>query len=209
MIIDLHVHTKAFSTDSMMDPDEAIKEAKKIGLDGICITEHNKVWEVEEIQRLSQRYGFLIINGVEVDTVEGHVLVFGLHMDFKKVLHVHDLREMVNQEGGVIIAAHPFKGFRAFGFSDLSLSPEQGSQRPIFRSVDALEGFSGKTTEKESHLAQEVAQILGMKVTGGSDAHSLEELGKCVTVFENNIRDEATLIKELKAGRFRAENFRK
>ena len=209
MIIDLHVHTKAFSTDSMMDPEEAIKEAKKIGLDGICITEHNKVWEVEEIQRLSQKYGFLIINGVEVDTVEGHVLVFGLHRSFNKIVRVRALREMVNQVGGVIIAAHPFKGFRAFDFSDLSLSPEQGSRKPIFQSVDALEGFSGKTTEKESQMAQEVAGILEMKITGGSDAHSLEELGKCVTVFENNIRDEATLIEELKAGRFRAENFRK
>jgi len=209
LIIDLHVHTKAFSSDSNLDPEEAIKEAKKVGLDGICFTEHNKVWEIEEIRRLSRKWGFLVANGVEVDTVEGHVLVFGLHRDFERIIHVQELREMADQAGGVMIVAHPFKSFRVFGVSDLSLSPEQASQRPIFKSVDALEGFSGKTAEKENILAQEVARILGMNMTGGSDAHSLEAIGKCVTIFENNIKDEAGLIQELKRGRFQAAYFRR
>ena len=209
MIIDLHVHTKVFSSDSNLDPEDAIEEAKRIGLNGICLTEHNKAWEAEEIRRLSQKWEFPVISGVEVDTVEGHVLVFGLHRDFRRVIRIHELREMANRAGGVLIAAHPFTSFRVFGVSDLRLSPEQASQRPIFKSVDALEGFSGKTAEKENLLAQEVARILGMKMTGGSDAHSLEAIGKCVTIFENNIEDEAGLIQELKRGRFQAAYFRK
>ena len=119
MIIDLYVHTKAFSTDSILDPEEAIKEAKRIGLDGLCFTEHNKVWEIEEIRRLSRRWEFLVINGIEVDTVEGHVLVFGLHRDFEKIIRVHELREIVKQAGGVMIVAHPFKSFRALAGSHL------------------------------------------------------------------------------------------
>lgn len=208
MIIDLHVHTKLLSSDSILSPDEAIEEAKRIGLDGICFTEHNKVWDVEEIRRLSEKWGFLVINGVEVDTVEGHVLVFGLHRDFDRIIRVHDLREMTNQEGGVIIAAHPFKSFRVFGVSDLSLSPEQASQRSVFRSVDALEGYSGKTAEKENILAQEVARFMGMNMTGGSDAHSAEAIGRCVTIFRNDIKDEAGLVEELKRGRFHGAYFR-
>ena len=137
------------------------------------------------------------------------MLVFGLHRDFDSIIHVHELKEMVEQVNGVMIAAHPFKGFRIFGFSELKLTPEQASKRPIFQSVDALEGFSGKTMERESHLAQEVAQKLGMKMTGGSDAHSINEIGKCVTIFENRVRTEAELIEELKRGRFQASHFRK
>jgi len=101
------------------------------------------------------------------------------------------------------------KGFRVFSVSDLSLSPEQASQRPIFKSVDALEGFSGKAAERENLLAQEVARILGMNITGGSDGHSIEAIGKCVTISENNIKDEAGLIQELKRARFQAAYFRK
>jgi len=209
LIIDLHVHTEAFSSDSNLDPEEAIKEAKRIGLDGICFSEHNKAWEMEEIRRLSRKWEFLVVNAIEVDTVEGHVLVFGLHRDFERVIHVRELREMANQAGGVMIAAHPFKSFRVFGVSDLSLSPEQASRRPIFESVDALEGFSGKTAEIDNILAQEVARLLGMNMTGGSDAHSLEAIGKCVTIFVNNIDDEAGLVEELKRGQFTAAYFRK
>jgi hypothetical protein len=209
LIIDLHVHTKVFSSDSSLDPEEAIQEAKGIGLDGICFTEHNKAWEAEQIHRYSSRWNFPVLCGVEVDTIEGHVLVFGLNRDFGGVIRVHELREWVNEAGGVMIVVHPFKGFRVFGFSDLQLSPEQASKRPIFQSVDAIEAFSGRTMEKESNLAQEVSRQLGLKVVGGSDAHSVSEIGRCVTIFDNNIDSEAELITELKAGRFHAGYFRK
>ena len=209
MVIDTHVHTKPLSADSTLDPEAAIREAKEIGLDGICFTEHNRAWPREEIARLSEKWEFLVLSGVEVDTAEGHVLVFGLHRDFDRVVRAAKLRDMVEAVGGFMVAAHPFKGFRVFGFSELNLSPEQGSQRPIFRSVDALEGFSGKTIEKESLMAEEVARILDMKMTGGSDAHSVEGVGNSATFFERAIRDEAGLIEELRAGRFRAGHFRK
>jgi len=209
LIIDLHVHTKVFSSDSILDPEEAIQEAKGIGLDGICFTEHNKVWDEEQLHKLNSKWNFPVLGGVEVDTVEGHILVFGLRREFPGIIRVHELRDLVNQVGGVMIVAHPFKGFRVFGFSDLQLSPEQASKRPIFQSVDAIEAFSGRTMEKESNLAQEVSKQLGLKVVGGSDAHSVSEIGRCVTIFDNNIESEAELITELKAGRFHAGYFRK
>ena len=58
MVIDLHIHTKRLSTDSALDPQEAIQEAKWRGLDGICFTEHNKIWEAEEIEKVRGRGGF-------------------------------------------------------------------------------------------------------------------------------------------------------
>lgn len=208
MIIDLHIHTRVFSADSNLDPEEAIQEAKRIGLNAICFTEHNKVWGAEEAQQLSSKWNFPVLRGVEVDTVEGHVLVFGLYRDFEGVIRVNELREWVNEVGGAMIAAHPFKGFRVFGFSELKLTPEQAARRPTFQHVDAIEAYSGRTTEKESSLAQGVSANLGLKVVGGSDAHSLKEIGRCVTIFENNIRNEAELIAELKRGGFKAGYFR-
>ena len=40
MIIDLHVHTTLGSADSIIDPGELVEIAQKVGLDGVCITEH-------------------------------------------------------------------------------------------------------------------------------------------------------------------------
>lgn len=197
------------SSDSSLVPEAAIQEAKRIGLDGICFTEHNKVWGFEDIQKLSSKWNFPILRGVEVDTVEGHVLVFGLYRDFAGVIRVNELRQWVDEVGGMMIAAHPFKGFRVFGFSELKLSPEQASKRPIFHSVDAIEAFNGKSNERENNLAQEVGVRLGLKLAGGSDAHTVREVGRCVTVFENAISSEVELVAELKAGRFKGDYFHK
>jgi hypothetical protein len=43
---------------------------------------------------------------------------------------------------------------------------------------------------------------LKFRGTGGSDAHSVEEVGRCVTIFQNQIEAEEDLVAELKAGRF-------
>jgi len=181
----------------------------RIGLDGVCFTDHNKAWEPQEIRRLAGKRGFLVIGGIEVDTVEGHVLVFGLQKEFSRIIRVQHLRTMVSQAGGVMIAAHPFKSFLVFGVSDLSLSPNEACQRPIFQAVDAVEGFSGKVADKENFLAQEVARMLRLPVAGGSDAHSPQAIGKCVTIFEQEIRDEAEFLRELKRGRFQGAYLRR
>ena len=203
MIVDLHVHTRPLSPDAEQSPEEAVLHAKHVGLDCICFTEHNKAWDKEQIEELRARLHFPIIGGVEVDTVEGHVLVFGLHRDFEGIIRVGELRELVSEAKGVMIAAHPFKGFRAFGLSDLNLSVEQASDKPVFRHVDAIEGFNGRSLDRENRLAREVAVRLGLEIVGGSDAHAVEEIGRCVTIFDNDIRKESDLIIELKAGRFR------
>jgi len=208
LIVDLHVHTSPLSPDSSQDPREAIEEAKRIGLSCICFMEHNKAWDEDHTRQLSSEFDFSVMHGVEVDTVEGHVLVFGLHRHFEGIIRLRELRELVLGSGGIMIAAHPFKGFRAFGFSDLQLSVEQASERPVFNCVDAVEGFNGRSLEKENNLAQQVADLLGLKSVGGSDAHAIDEIGRCVTIFENDVRSETELIAELKAGRFKAGRLR-
>ena len=207
MFIDLHVHTKPLSSDSVMDVEEAIQEAKRIGLDGLCLTEHNKVWKAEDISRLREKWDFLLLRGVEVETSEGHILVFGVHQDFEGVVPLDELRELVTREGGVMVAAHPFKGFLVFTSVRLGMDPEQVAKRPVFQKVDLIEGFSGRLNKDENGLAQEVGRRLGMKSTGGSDAHSLKHLGKCVTIFEKRITSEAEFLSELKMGRFEAGYF--
>ena len=43
MIIDTHLHERTFSGDSKMNLLEMVAEAKRKGLDGICITDHDKI----------------------------------------------------------------------------------------------------------------------------------------------------------------------
>ena len=67
MIIDLHVHTRPYSDDSDLDPQELLQQAKRSGLDGICLTEHDFFWKEEDIAQLSHEHDFLIFAGVEIN----------------------------------------------------------------------------------------------------------------------------------------------
>ncbi|RPJ64221.1 MAG: PHP domain-containing protein [Dehalococcoidia bacterium] len=204
MLIDIHIHTNRYSSDSKLDPEEAILKAKESGLAGICFTDHNACWETEEIERLRNKYDYPLFSGVEIDTVEGHVLVFGAAVNIDGPIRIVKLRELVTAAGGFMIAAHPLKGFRIFNMADLNFTPEQAAQRPLMRNIDAIEIINGKCNERENGQAAEVAGILRLPTTGGSDAHSLDEIGSCVTEFEDRFKETPEFLAALKKGRYKA-----
>ena len=208
MKIDLHCHTYPASTCSNMSIDELVARAMEIGLDGICLTEHNKPWKREDIQKLAQETGFLILRAMEVTTKEGDILVFGLHEEMNTVMTAAELRTHVDGVGGYMVAAHPFRGFLMFGFSELSLTPERAAERPIFQAVHAIEAFNSKVSQQETETAFEVAGRLGLPCVAGSDAHAIEAVGKFFTEFEENISSEEELLNALIAGRFSIESLR-
>ncbi|OAT81307.1 PHP domain-containing protein [Desulfotomaculum copahuensis] len=207
MIIDLHVHTSPLSSCSKLDPEEAIRQAKSTGLDGICFTEHGRLWPDGELEFLRRKYSFPVFCGMEVETKDGHVLAFGLPEDQPAVMDTAELRQKVDGAGGVLVYAHPFRGFLLFGFSDLQLTVQTACQRQIFQLVQAIETYSGKSTRNENEMALAASQKTGLPGTGGSDAHAAREVGRCATFFEDDIRDREGLIAALKSGRFRSDYF--
>src|SRR5436190_23938539 len=79
MKFDLHMHTRRYSPDSEIDPFELVKRAKEIGLDGIVITEHDRLWpeaELEELRRAAP--GLVVLGGVEVSGRNGDMLCYGV-----------------------------------------------------------------------------------------------------------------------------------
>ena len=65
-----------------------------------------------------------------------------------------------------------------------------------------MEAANGGNTEDENRFAAEVAGELELRGTGGSDAHSPHGLGRCVTVFDGEVRSESDLMDALRAGAF-------
>jgi len=59
----------------MSPVDEMIEEAKRIGLDGICLTDHNYRWDPKDIQKLREKHQFLVLGGNEITTVQGDIVV--------------------------------------------------------------------------------------------------------------------------------------
>ena len=213
MFIDLHVHTTLGSWDSTLHPPELIKKAREIGLDGVCITEHGKR-DTDALQKLREEHDFLILSGVEVSTDLGDILVFGMDDFDKGYMEANDLRELVVQTGGVMVAAHPFRrDFSPVGYGTfnpaLSVDLQEVCSRPIFELVEAVEVANGGSLQEEVLFSFEVIEKLGLCGTGGSDAHTANSLGKCVTEFTMEIATEADIIEAIRKGACRPVDRRK
>ena len=212
-VFDLHVHTVKGSSDSSLTPQQLVLRARRIGLDGVCLTEHSGGWEPHEFERVFRQAALTVIRGLEVDTDMGHILVFGLHRYLDGMHKIGELRKTVSRAGGVMISAHPFRNLfneppynvnLLFRDSDAHpATPREAVGHPLFELVDDIEVANGANSDRENLFALEVARHLELSGTGGSDAHSTHGLGRYVTQFEGDIRSEADLIEALKAKAYR------
>jgi len=208
MYLDLHLHTTAYSPCSSMTPDELMIAAKDAGLDGVCITEHNIVWPLEDVEAISKKHGLPVFRGVEITTTGGDILVFGLEEVPNEILTPMELKAHVDAVGGAAIAAHPFRGFLVFGFGVLKMDLKDAIDNPTFSHVHGLEVCNSMVTDEENDFARRVAESMRLIKIGGSDAHSPGTVGTCVTRFEDVLEDEKALVAAILSGRFTSERWK-
>ena len=210
MLIDLHTHTTPQSEDSYLTPDKLIVNAKNKGLDAICLTEHDRFWDDDDIAQLCERHNFLVFPGIEITTEEAHLLVFGLKKYIFGMHRAAFVRKLVDEAGGVIIVAHPYR--RHYILDD---GPEgeryypaltRACESPLFDLVDAIEVLNGRGSEIENSFSREIAERLSIPGIAASDAHEVKDIGRCATLFERRISNLQELITELREGRFSAAN---
>jgi len=207
-IVDMHLHTVKGGSDSSLTPHQLIDEARRLGLSGVNISEHDRLWDARELERFRHESGLFVGGGMEVSTDLGHIIVIGLDHYLPGIRKAAELRRVVSEVDGFMFVAHPFRHFfdpvhfRRDGREPLSLTPEEAARLPIFELVDELEVANGGCTPGENHFTLLVARILGKRGIGSSDAHSTHGLGCFTTVFQRPLADERDLIAELKAGRY-------
>jgi hypothetical protein len=197
--IDLHVHSH-LSGDNLSDPEECIRRAIELGLQGLAFTEHYSYGASEPLEPLVERYRdrILVLRGVEFSAAEGHCLVFGVDTDRLALSYapVDELTREVNRRGGVVIPSHPYRGGSGLGDRILTLA-----------GIAAVEGHNGCNHRTFNQRAIRAAGRLGIPITGGSDAHRPGEVGSCYTEFPERVTAE-NLVGLLKSGRYHAEDKR-
>ena len=206
MLIDLHTHSYPQSDDSFMSVDELIEGSKLLGLDGICLTDHDNFWTGEQVRDLSSKHDFLVIPGCEINTEAGHVLVFGL-TEYEFGMHKPEfLQAAVYRAEGVMIAAHPYR--RRFleepaerpGIREEMLMRAGGDG--FFRMCEGIEALNGRGSSVQNQFSLELGGRLSTNMTAGSDAHKVEQIGTVATEFQRPVSCLEDLIRELREGRF-------
>lgn len=165
--VDMHLHT-AQSFDCRSKPEAVLERAHAVGLDRICVTDHN---QVDAALGLRERYPDRVIVGEEVKTAEG-VDIIGLFVDERIPGGTPALEtcERIHDQSGIVYVPHPFVGGKGGGGR---LLPE------IEDHIDVLEAFNARvrpTTLNER--AARWARERGLPTGAGSDAHTLGEVGR-------------------------------
>jgi len=195
MLIDLHVHEMKYSSDSHISLDDILKKAKEIGLDGVCITNHDNNYIRNEINFYKEKYGITVIAGAEILTRQGDILAFvdeTLHIEDGKI-DADELLDYIDYKKGVGISAHPFRNNnRGLG----------NFLKNISNKLSAIESFNGSTLSYHNLYGFAMAKELNIPSTGGSDAHILDNVGKFATYFKGKIRDEVDFIEAIKSKEF-------
>lgn len=193
MIFDLHTHT-TLSPCSILNIDTIIDSAAKIGLNGVCITDHQTMAIRHIVKEGPQDNGVVLIFGMEYATLDGDFLLFGPYEKLPKDLDAVDLLHHVNESNGAAIAAHPFRKKRPVS-------------EPIIENGHCaiVEGINGRNSAIENLRIEAWRQRYRLTETGGSDAHSPEELGKVVTRFSQPILSRQDFISALHHGDYRPE----
>lgn len=172
MKFDLHVHSNN-SKDGLVKPEELLIQAKKIGLNGLAITDHSKFTWSKSLEFQAQKLGMILIPAEEVRAKEGDILAYGISDEIEPNLPAKDVISRIHEQGGIAVAAHPFKSLYHTKCVGLKIA-----KLPF----DAIEVFNSRSYNNKR--AQKWAKKLNLPGIAGSDAHTLEEVGNAVTILE-------------------------
>ena len=207
MLLDLHSHSVS-SDDSRAAVEQYVKwvgvlRKKGYHIDGFVLTEHRKFDFDKDYSELSRQGDVLIMKGSELDTNMGHFLVYNVTEDLTEAVDFSDVHmdamtlvRAAEEHGAIAFPAHP--GRFGIGFCEFVDEVEDVS---IIR---AAEGLNGSNRPGEQERAEELIRRLGVPATGGSDAHLVSAIGKCMTKFDNPVLNEADLAREIRGGGFAA-----
>lgn len=197
MKFDLHMHTRRYSPDSDIDPFELVHRAKEIGLDGIVITEHDNLWPEDELEELrAAAPGLVVLGGVEVSGRNGDLLCYGVNnlRELRRGGRWNDLCREVTRQGGVAVAAHPFRWGQDFEGLLEQEQPDLGGLEMMSNNMDPeLRRLTANFFEHNPAFA----------TLGNSDAHEVYVVGCCYTEFDAVVGNSDDLVRAIRGRKAR------
>ena len=202
--LDLHSHSTDASDDAGGTVEGYLKwiaARRKRGyrIDGFVLTEHRQFDPAVSYDALAEQYETVVLRGAELETEIGHVLVYGLseefsrHFDLSSVfLPSAEIFRVARDTGGFAVGAHA-------GRASIGLAEHVAAGYSLDR-VEAVETLNGGSSDAENALGLELAEEHGLGCVGGSDAHYVSAIGRCLTAFARAVPTLEALVAELASG---------
>ena len=210
-MIDMHVHTRY--SDGLNSARAIAKRAVELGI-GIAVTDHNEIRGALEIYKDPT---VLSIPGIEITSREGsHLLVYFYDSDSLERFYRVDvvpymgvgvmsslsigMEEIIERSRGyrsVVVFPHPYCAAYT-GVCNLHFPKDRLDT--LMAAVDGVEVINAGNLNKWNLQCAVLGFNLNKAVTGGSDAHALNHLGRAVTYMAGDV-DRATFLDAVKESR--------
>ncbi|HEW93403.1 hypothetical protein DRN84_00175 [Candidatus Geothermarchaeota archaeon] len=179
MRLDLHIHT-FYSRDAVNTIDDIIKFARLRGIDGIAITDHNRIDAALKYSKTIDE--ILVIPGIEVDTRYGHIILLNVHKEPPKTDNLDILKEFAEDENGIMVLAHPYA----------SLFTKRKNVETIIHKVHAVEVANASDFKVDTNFRKllDLAKRYNIGITAGSDSHIPDTIGYAYIEVESKEVDE-------------------
>lgn len=162
----------------MITPEELVFYAKKRGLEGVAVTDHERL---DGALKIAAEADLLVIPGIEVRSSDGHVLGLNVKEPIPERLNATETVNRIHDAGGIAVACHPIGLFKG------------GLGKHTNSSFDAVEVINSSAIPFGYAVKQsmKIASRLGKPRVAGSDAHYGPEIGCAYTVVnaEPNAND--------------------
>ena len=224
MKLDFHTHGKLAKKLPFSEAytDWLFEEAKKAGLDALCLTEHFNTLQFENVYRylmgksrregdtLVLESGLRVFAGMETDIAEGgHVLTLGTPED---ILELNHRLEPYKEPGRFLTFGQLLKFFREYPVKIGAAHPFRAGGHIPELPQEELEQFdfldlNGKDTAEDLEGTKQktysLGTLLNRPVIGGSDTHQAVQYGCIYTEFQKEVCRIEDLYKEMKKGNYK------
>lgn len=167
--IDLHVHT-CYSSDGITTPRAVVAYSKRRGLNGVAITDHDTV---DGALKLLGKTDLIIVPGIEVTALDGHVLALNVTKPITPNLALSETIQRIHEAGGIAAVAHPVTLFKGWRSTDTI---------PNFDAIEVINSAAFPFS-LSTHLSRKLAVRLNLPQIAGSDAHYGAEIGFAYTLI--------------------------
>lgn len=183
---DLHIHTQWSDGD---DLERVLKRAVSLGLDAIAITDHDEIEGAFAARRIvhERRLPLAIIPGIEVSSAEGHIGALFVMQPIPKGMSALETIQHIHELGGIAVAHHPYTPQWLDTLLNVRLSCRDLVKILPFDAIECINAVPGSGKRYNMQAIETMrSEHINIAVTGGSDAHIAELVGKGRTYYAGN-----------------------
>jgi len=185
-VADLHMHTQWSDGD---DLDKVLDRALDRGLDAIAITDHDVIAGAMEARRRvhERRLPLAVVPGTEVSSAEGHIGGLFVMKKIPEDLSAAETVDLIHQAGGIAVAHHPYSPKWLNTLLRVQLGCGDLIKTVPFDAIECTNAVPGSGVKYNIAAIDAMRkQHVSVAVTGGSDAHVAQFVGKGKTYYGGN-----------------------